>query len=233
MLLPNGSDITRKDCSDSVCEHGNTQTLVQNIRPLLEKYNAHYMSGHDHCAQHFLHNGVNYFLNGMGNSCCYENSKMGDAPKDSLKYLMANTGSGSDGGGVDGTIGGFTSVEANADGMTVKYINQDGKVLYTTTVSPRTSASKNVGHDFADPSGYDRDARGHRRTALALTLSLLSISIAAVVLLSAFYNISAESGTPSYRRALIAHDVDEPCEHTTGGPIPMVSERESETKEAM
>ena len=31
----------------SLCEHGNTETLVTNLKPLLEKYGAHYLSGHD------------------------------------------------------------------------------------------------------------------------------------------------------------------------------------------
>lgn len=33
----------------SGCEHGNTRSLHDNLKPLLEKYNAHYISGHDHC----------------------------------------------------------------------------------------------------------------------------------------------------------------------------------------
>lgn len=33
----------------SVCEHGNTQTLYDNLRPLLIEHKAHYLAGHDHC----------------------------------------------------------------------------------------------------------------------------------------------------------------------------------------
>lgn len=33
----------------SVCEHGNTRTMVLNLKPLLDKYNAHFMSGHVCC----------------------------------------------------------------------------------------------------------------------------------------------------------------------------------------
>jgi tartrate-resistant acid phosphatase type 5 len=33
----------------SVCEHGNTQNLLDNLRPMLIQYGAHYMAGHDHC----------------------------------------------------------------------------------------------------------------------------------------------------------------------------------------
>ena len=53
----------------SVCEHGNVLTMVNNIKPLLEKYNAHLMSGHDHCVEHFVVNDINYWLNGIGHGC--------------------------------------------------------------------------------------------------------------------------------------------------------------------
>jgi tartrate-resistant acid phosphatase type 5 len=33
----------------SICEHGNTANLYDHLRPLLIEYNAHYISGHDHC----------------------------------------------------------------------------------------------------------------------------------------------------------------------------------------
>lgn len=36
----------------SLCEHGNTATLVTNLKPLLETYGGHFMSGHDHCMEH-------------------------------------------------------------------------------------------------------------------------------------------------------------------------------------
>lgn len=38
----------------SVCEHGPTQTLIDHLEPLLVKYGAHYLSGHDHCFNHFV-----------------------------------------------------------------------------------------------------------------------------------------------------------------------------------
>ncbi len=33
----------------SVCKHGNTQNLLDLLKPLLTQYGAHYFSGHDHC----------------------------------------------------------------------------------------------------------------------------------------------------------------------------------------
>jgi tartrate-resistant acid phosphatase type 5 len=53
----------------SACEHGNTLTMLNNLKPLLEKYNAHLMSGHDHCAEHIVENGISYWLNGIGHGC--------------------------------------------------------------------------------------------------------------------------------------------------------------------
>lgn len=60
----------------SACEHGNVRTMINHIKPLLERYGAHLMSGHDHCVEHFEENGVNYWLNGIGHGprtiffCC-------------------------------------------------------------------------------------------------------------------------------------------------------------------
>jgi hypothetical protein len=33
----------------SVCQHGPTGNLIENLKPLLIQYGAHYMAGHDHC----------------------------------------------------------------------------------------------------------------------------------------------------------------------------------------
>ena len=33
----------------SICEHGNTGNLYDNLRPLLIEHGAHYIAGHDHC----------------------------------------------------------------------------------------------------------------------------------------------------------------------------------------
>ena len=42
-----------------------------------------------------------------------------------------------------GTIGGFTSISASADSMTVSFYDQDGTELYTTDeIAPRTMPMK-------------------------------------------------------------------------------------------
>eukprot|EP01031_Cornospumella_fuschlensis_P025825 gene25825-31189_t len=119
----------------SVCEHGNTQTLVDILRPMLVQYQAHYLAGHDHCMEHLVdtEGGVNYWLSGMGAYCCYRPSNKDKVPADLLKWYTA----------VDNinpvkTTAGFTSYEVTKQGMVVKFYDQDGAVLYTgPTVLPR------------------------------------------------------------------------------------------------
>ena len=48
-------------------EHGLTDTLIQKLKPLLEKYNVTaYMCGHDHNLQHITDSGVQYYVTGAG-----------------------------------------------------------------------------------------------------------------------------------------------------------------------
>jgi tartrate-resistant acid phosphatase type 5 len=53
----------------SVCQHGNIATMVQAVKPLLEQYHAHIISGHDHCVSHVEEAGVSYWVNGIGHGC--------------------------------------------------------------------------------------------------------------------------------------------------------------------
>eukprot|EP01038_Epipyxis_sp_PR26KG_P004507 gene4507-6369_t len=128
----------------SVCDHGNTITLINHLKPLLDKYQAHYMSGHDHCAEHFIVNDTNYWLNGIGHGCCYQSTMMNEAPGNSLKYLISNddfTVNIDDDHveeGINGTVGGFSSIIITKQQMVVNFINQNQTVLYSSTVYPRT-----------------------------------------------------------------------------------------------
>jgi hypothetical protein len=118
----------------SVCDHGPTGTLVEHLRPLLEQYGAHYMSGHDHCMEHLQETGskVNYYLSGMGDNCCYKSDKKGEVPADSLKWYIALDNR-------EGNSAGFTSFSMTNEALTVKFHNQDGEVLYTApAVAPRS-----------------------------------------------------------------------------------------------
>mmetsp|Transcript_14348 Transcript_14348/g.22102 ORF Transcript_14348/g.22102 Transcript_14348/m.22102 type:complete len:355 (+) Transcript_14348:130-1194(+) len=111
----------------SVCSHGPTETLIQNLRPLLQKYNAHYLSGHDHCMMHALENGVNYILSGMGDMCCYNADNLDNRliPEGVLKWFISKEKQA-----LYQADGGFTSFQATKKQMIVKYHDQRGDVLY-------------------------------------------------------------------------------------------------------
>jgi len=76
-------------------------------------------------AEHFVVGSTNYWLNGLGQGCCYQDSNYDGVPDGSLRYLMANTdldNSIDDDGyevGVNGTIGGFTGVKVSTHSMAV------------------------------------------------------------------------------------------------------------------
>lgn len=120
---------------------------------------------------------------------------MDTAPVDSLKYLLANpniTSQIDDDGvevGVNGTVGGFTSVILSKQNMTVRFHDQHGAVLYTSYAYPRDHH-----HDHTDTlsEGY-----------IALIV-LCSLVLVFSVLLGVYYVIlyRANKGTK------MAHFVD-------------------------
>eukprot|EP00600_Ochromonadales_sp_CCMP1393_P003243 CAMPEP_0174991380 /NCGR_PEP_ID=MMETSP0004_2-20121128/21859_1 /TAXON_ID=420556 /ORGANISM="Ochromonas sp., Strain CCMP1393" /LENGTH=322 /DNA_ID=CAMNT_0016245121 /DNA_START=81 /DNA_END=1049 /DNA_ORIENTATION=- len=115
----------------SVCDHGNTQNLIDNLKPLLEQHGAHYLAGHDHCMEAMSYNNVQYILTGMGHDCCYDASNKDSVPEDSLKWYMARDNRRA--------IGGFTSITADKSSLSFTFYDQSGRELYTTpAVSPRS-----------------------------------------------------------------------------------------------
>jgi len=119
----------------SVCEHGNTATLITNLKPLLETYGAHYFAGHDHCQEHIQEVGskVNYIITGMGEECCYSNSNLAKAPSNSVQWYYASNNK------AKATTAGFSSVTATKTGMIVSFYDQDGALLHATpSIPPRT-----------------------------------------------------------------------------------------------
>eukprot|EP00042_Codosiga_hollandica_P026047 m.120294 g.120294 ORF g.120294 m.120294 type:complete len:217 (+) comp52077_c0_seq3:1281-1931(+) len=117
----------------SVCEHGPTAVLVDQLKPMMIKYKATgYLSGHDHCLEYIDDgSGLVYVLSGAGRECCYSNTNMNAIPAGSLKYLLANSQT---------TIeGGFVSFQFSDTNLVVYYYDQSGNVLYTTpAISPRS-----------------------------------------------------------------------------------------------
>jgi len=116
----------------SVCEHGPTATLITNLKPLLEKYNAHYMAGHDHCMEHIQETGskVNYYVVGMGEECCYKNSNLAKVPTGSVQWYVAANNA------LPGTTAGFSSVTATAQSLQMTFYDQAGSVLYVAPAIP-------------------------------------------------------------------------------------------------
>jgi tartrate-resistant acid phosphatase type 5 len=112
----------------SVCNHGPTETLIKHLRPLLLRYNAHYMSGHDHCMVHIKEDIVNHILTGMGDECCYNASNINNHlnPRHGIKWFISEENKD-----LYHAEGGFTSFMAIKSHMMVKYHDQDGHVLYT------------------------------------------------------------------------------------------------------
>ena len=119
----------------SPCSHGNTESMHKTIKPLLERYNAHYLSGHDHCLAHSNDEGVQYVLSGMADECCYEAPKKNIKSVKNLDFYVAK------GHNPTRAVSGFTSVTSHIDQDTqndvlqVQYHDQDGHVLYTTSLA--------------------------------------------------------------------------------------------------
>jgi hypothetical protein len=77
----------------SVCEHGPTQSLVDTLKPLMEKYKVSaYFAGHDHCQQHIDDGaGVQYHVVGAANLHQHSDKNRDKVPSDQLKYLDLGT----------------------------------------------------------------------------------------------------------------------------------------------
>lgn len=122
----------------SVCSHGPTETLVEHLKPLLKQYNAHYMSGHDHCMVHFEEDNVHHILTGMGDECCYEASNLSNYTLNpgpgALKWFLSKENKH-----LYQAVGGFTSFQATARKLKIQYHDHRGNVVFTADpIPPRT-----------------------------------------------------------------------------------------------
>lgn len=112
----------------SVSEHGPTQCLLQQVHPLLIKYNATaYLCGHDHNLQYIEESGVGYVVSGAGNFVEADVSHWNYVPKGSIKFF---TGKAS-------TLGGFVHAEVAKDKMILTFYQAKGTSLYRTVLSQR------------------------------------------------------------------------------------------------
>ncbi len=99
--------------------HGDTPELLELILPLLQEHNVHaYFNGHDHDLQHLQAGALNYFDSGAGSQF---------RPTVVTEHTKFAKG-----------CSGFTTVNLQADRMNVQMIDNNGALLYSTTV-PRVS----------------------------------------------------------------------------------------------
>uniref|UniRef100_A0A0G4I267 acid phosphatase n=1 Tax=Chromera velia CCMP2878 TaxID=1169474 RepID=A0A0G4I267_9ALVE len=148
----------------SVCSHGPTSFLVNHLVPLLEKYSAHYLSGHDHCQMHISNRNVEYFVSGTGDECCYDPTNLKKVPADSTKYFLAA------GHNPTGAVSGFASFQVSSEGMRVFFHDQDGNKLYAAPIVPLRSVKKNEGVGSSSLAAGETEAEGERGEGVLLEM---------------------------------------------------------------
>lgn len=118
----------------SVCEHGPTQQLQDQVKPLLEKYKVTaYLAGHDHCSEHIdVGDGVQY--HGIGSAAYHDGSfeHLHTVTSSQLKYRE----------GVPG--GGFASVLVTKDQLQLTHHDDKGAQLYVNSMYPRRQTKETV-----------------------------------------------------------------------------------------
>lgn len=116
----------------SICEHGPTPTILASVKPALEAYKVTaYVNGHDHCME-YINDGsiVDYHTIGSAHLNDDSTQHASFIPKGSLKFHTA------------GKLGGFASVVATKDGLTVTHRDGDGTVVYTAPPHPPRQSSR-------------------------------------------------------------------------------------------
>lgn len=108
----------------SIAEHGPTKCLIDKVLPLLQKYNAVYLSGHDHNLQHLQITkpglNLNFFVIGAANFADKSNAHAKDVPSGSSKFFWAK----------EMDFGGFAYMEIMKQNTTFTFINGKGSTLY-------------------------------------------------------------------------------------------------------
>lgn len=101
-------------------QHGDTHYLVKHVLPLLEKYGVQaYFNGHDHDLQHLQAGKINLFCTGGGSK-----------PRQQIKTTSRTKfGLG---------CSGFIAASLTANKLDVGMIDDQGKLLYATTVPRQT-----------------------------------------------------------------------------------------------
>mmetsp|Transcript_63391 Transcript_63391/g.105303 ORF Transcript_63391/g.105303 Transcript_63391/m.105303 type:complete len:323 (-) Transcript_63391:183-1151(-) len=117
---------------------GTTRVLVEKLLPLLSRYGAHYICGHDHLAQHIISDGVHQFQNGMGMECCYGLNNIHTVPAGQVQYVISGKHAlGQHIGRKPPLVkGGFNSIAFEDDVAKIVYYKEDGVAIYTPPALP-------------------------------------------------------------------------------------------------
>jgi len=95
--------------------HGDTPYIIRHVLPLLEKHGVQaYFNGHDHDLQHLQAGRVNLFCSGAGSK-----------PRETKTTAHTRFAKG---------CSGFTAVALQAEQMDVRMLDDQGRLLYKTTV---------------------------------------------------------------------------------------------------
>uniref|UniRef100_A0A7S2HJZ2 Acid phosphatase n=1 Tax=Zooxanthella nutricula TaxID=1333877 RepID=A0A7S2HJZ2_9DINO len=127
----------------SAGQDGTNRMLVHRLLPLLGKYGAHYISGHDHMVEHIVSDGVEMFVTGMGRECCYRDSHRHTVPPGAMRYLLSGDGGRGPGVGPrpgSHVRGGFATMRFD-DAAVVVFHDHAGAELYASPpIPPRRRA---------------------------------------------------------------------------------------------
>lgn len=114
----------------SIAEHGPTDFLVKDLKPLLDQYKVDaYFCGHDHSMQFLQQGDVNYFLAGQGGKSDSSQAHKGAVPSGVSKWFT------------DQSEGGFITVQVNDTSATTTYwSSQKENQVYSVSQSPNSKA---------------------------------------------------------------------------------------------
>lgn len=122
--------------------HGPTAELVSQLRPMLARYGAHYMSGHDHVSSfHDEGLGPVYIVAGNGDNCCYNATHAPSLPFNSTKFGYWAGGFCPAGAHCpyeeSRNDTAFATFHFGVEAMAVQYVTSAGGVLWTSRPLPR------------------------------------------------------------------------------------------------
>jgi len=110
----------------SIAEHGSTQDLVDNLKPMLQRNGvAAYLCGHDHTFQYInTGDGIDYVVAGGTHLCDPSTDHIGTIPRGSLKFHGCDQG-------------GLVRISVDAKGLTTYfYYGSSNQLQYSTAVQP-------------------------------------------------------------------------------------------------